>query len=332
MARERKLDGLDRAAILFATVGPEYAAPILKGLDDVALVALGRRMSELGKIERDVVNEVVDKYLKEHLSEDLKLRADKEHVEKIYRNVMEEDRAERVISELNKPKTLTVWEKLSRLKPEVIKSYLEGEHPQTMAVVLGQIDSSIASRVIALYPEDVQLSIVMRMSKIETVATKLVEDIEKVLEKELSEQEGASGLSFDGMISVVEILKSLNKDVTKPILASLEEKDKELFAQVDRLLLVFDDLEDLDDRDIQTILKHVSTDELLVALKGASDELAETFFSNMSQRAAEMMREDMQVMGPLKLSEVEETQQSILKTVRKLDDDGEITLSKGDML
>jgi len=332
MAREKKLSGLDRAAILLAAIGPDSASLILKELDDAMLVALGCRMSELGKIESDIVNEVVEKYLKEHLSEDLKLRADREHVEKIYRGVMENERAERVISEINQPKKLTVWEKLSRLKPEVIKSYLEGEHPQTMAVVLGQIDSSVASRVIALYPEDIQLSIVMRMSKIETVGTKLVEDIEKVLEKELSEQEGASGLSFDGMLSVVEILKSLNKEVTKPILARLEERDQELFAQVDRLLLVFEDLEELDDRDIQTILKHVSTDELLVALKGAPDELAETFFSNMSQRAAEMMREDMQVMGPLKLSEVEEAQQSILKTVRKLDDDGEITLSKGDMI
>lgn len=329
--REKKLSGLDKAAILLAAVGPEYAAPILKSFDDGALVALGRRMSELGKIEKDVIHEVVENYLKDHLSEQM-VRADRKRVEELFRTVIEDDRAERILEEIDKPRKLTLWEKLSRLKPEVIKSYLDGEHPQTMAVVLGQIDSSVASRVIALLPEDLQLSVVMRMSKIETVSAELVDDIENVLERELSEEEGSSGLSFDGMLSVVEILKSLNKEVAKPILAKLEERDKELFTQVDRMLLMFDDLIELQDRDIQTILKHISTEDLIKALKGASDELAELFFRNMSQRAAEMMREDMQVMGPLKLSEVEEAQQSILKVIRRLDDEGEVTLSKGDLV
>jgi len=188
----------------------------------------------------------------------------------------------------------------------------------------------VASRVIALLPEDMQLSVVMRMSKIESVPKELVRDIEETLEKELADMQGESGISFDGMVSVVDILKGLDKDVARPILDQLRDKDEALFTQVDRLLLIFDDLKELSDRDIQTILKHISSDDLVKSLKGATEEVAERFFGNMSQRAAEIMREDMEVMGPMKLADVEDAQQTVLKIIRKLDDDGAIALSATD--
>jgi len=171
---------------------------------------------------------------------------------------------------------------------------------------------------------------VMRMSKIDTVPKELVHDIEETLEKELAEMQGESGISLDGMVSVVDILKGLEKDIARPILDQLRDKDEALFAQVDRLLLVFEDLIELSDRDIQTILKHISSDDLVKAMKGGSDEVANRFFDNMSQRAAEIMREDMAVMGPMKIADVEDAQQIVLKIIRKLDDDGAITLSSTD--
>jgi len=150
------------------------------------------------------------------------------------------------------------------------------------------------------------------------------------LEKELADMQGDSGISFDGMVSVVDILKGLEKEVARPILDQLRDKDEGLFAQVDRLLLIFEDLIALSDRDIQTILKHISSDDLVKAMKGGSDEVGDRFFDNMSQRAAEIMREDMAVMGPMKLADVEDAQQIVLKIIRKLDDDGAITLSASD--
>jgi len=258
------------------------------------------------------------------------LRSTHKDVVSLFKYAIESDRADRLLSELSAPKTLTIWEKLSRLKPDMIASSISDEHPQTIALILGNIDSYIASRVIALLPEDMQLSVVMRMSKIESVPRELVKDIEETLEKELADMQGDSGISFDGMVSVVDILKGLEKDVARPILDQLRDKDEKLFTQVDRLLLVFEDLKDLSDRDIQTILKHISSDDLVKSLKGASEEIAERFFSNMSQRAAEIMREDMEVMGPMKLSDVDDAQQATLKVIRKLDDEGAITLSSTD--
>jgi len=322
-----KLTGEDKAAILIYALGPEAAAPLLSGLDDEVLARIGRRMSELGRIDPELLDRVINEYLELFRSDDPLLRATKKDVKALFQRAIDEERAARLLGELDAPRKLTIWEKLSRLKPELIASYLENEHPQTMALILGNIDSTTASRVIKLLPEDLQLSVVMRMSKIESVPADLVRDIEEVLEEKLANMEGRSGISFDGMVRIVEILKGLEKDVAKPILEKLREKDEELFSQVDRLLLVFEDLKTLSDRDIQTILKHISTEDLVKALKGASEELAERFFSNMSSRAAEILREDMEVMGPIKLAEVEQAQQNILKIVRKLDDEGQITLS-----
>ncbi len=326
----RELTGEDKAAILLFVLGPEMAAPLIRDLDNATLARIGRRMSELGKIDTETLNKVIDEYLEIHASDDPLLRSTRKDVVELFRQAIEQDRAEQLIHELSAPRKLTIWEKLSRLKPEMIASYIANEHPQTVALILGNIDAGVASRVIALLPEDMQLSVVMRMSKIESVPADLVRDIEETLEQELAEMQGESGISFDGMLSVVEILKGLEKSVARPILDQLKERDEELFSQVDRLLLVFEDLRELSDRDIQTILKHISSDDLVKALKGASDEVAQRFFSNMSSRAAEIMREDMEVMGPLKLADVEEAQQNILKIVRKLDDEGAITLSGAD--
>ncbi|MDQ6957902.1 MAG: flagellar motor switch protein FliG [Mariprofundaceae bacterium] len=324
--KSAKLSGLDKTAILLYALGPEASVPIVRDLNNETLIQLGQRMSDLGKIEAETLHTVVQEYLDMHHSDDPLLRSSRKDVLSLLKCAVDEERRTQIMAGLDAPRKLSIWEKLSRLKPEMIKPYVENEHPQTVALILGNIESSVASRIIALLPEDMQMSVVVRMSKIETVPSDLVRDIEETLEEELSGMEGSSGLSFDGMVNVVEILKKLDKSVAKPILERLQEKDEELFQQVDRLLLVFEDLNELSDRDIQSILKHISSDDLVKALKGASDEIADGFFGNMSKRAAEIMREDMEVMGPLKLADVEESQQNILKTVRKLDDEGAITL------
>ncbi|MDX8404789.1 MAG: flagellar motor switch protein FliG [Mariprofundus sp.] len=330
MSATKQLTGDDKAAILLFALGPEHSAPLVEGLDDATLTRLGRRMAELGKIDVEVLNSVTSEYLELYQSEDPLMRSSHGDVVNLFRYAIENERADRLLDELNAPRRMTIWEKLSRLKPEMITGYIEAEHPQTIALILANIDTSVASRVIAMLPEDMQLSVVMRMSKIESVPRELVKDIEETLEKGLADMQGESGISFDGMVSVVDILKGLDKSVARPILDQLRDKDEALFAQVDRLLLVFDDLKALSDRDIQTILKHISSDDLVKSLKGATDEVAERFFGNMSSRAAEIMREDMTVMGPMKLADVEESQQAVLKVIRKLDDEGAVSLSSTD--
>lgn len=327
-----KMKGEDKAAILLYALGPEAATPIIRGLEDETLARISKKMSELGRINTDLLQAVLDDYLTMHESSDPLLYSSQKDVMHLLEHAVDQEKAQEIIEYLEKPKQFTIWEKLSRLNPTMILSYIESEHPQTIALILGKIDSSVASQVISKLPEDIQMSVLVRMSKIESVPEELVQDIEEILEREMAEATGSSGMSFDGMVSLVEILKTLDKDVSSAILERLESKDEDLFSQVDKLLLVFEDLLDLSDKDIQTILKHVSSDDLVKSLKGAPEELAERFFNNMSQRAAEIMREDMQVMPPVKLSDVEESQQAILQVIRKLDADGVITLNSDDML
>ncbi len=327
-----KMKGEDKAAILLYALGPEAATPIIRSLEDATLARISKKMSELGRINTDLLQAVLDDYLTMHESSDPLLYSSQKDVMHLLEHAVDQDKAQEIIEYLEKPKQFTIWEKLSRLNPTMILSYIESEHPQTIALILGKIDSSVASQVISKLPEDIQMSVLVRMSKIESVPEELVQDIEDILEREMAEATGSSGISFDGMVSLVEILKTLDKDVSTAILERLESKDEELFSQVDKLLLVFEDLQELSDKDIQTILKHVSSDDLVKSLKGAPEELAERFFDNMSQRAAEIMREDMQVMPPVKLSDVEESQQAILQVIRKLDADGVISLNSDDML
>jgi len=327
-----KFKGEDKAAVLLYALGPEAATPIIRSLDDATLARISKKMSELGRIDTALLNAVLDDYLKVHESNDPLLHSSQKDVMHLLEHAVEQEKAQEIIEYLEKPRQVSIWEKLSRLNPSMILSYIETEHPQTIALILGKIDSSVASQVIAELPEDVQMSVLVRMSKIESVPAELVQDIEEILEREMAEATGSSGMSFDGMVSLVEILKTLDKDVSTAILDRLESKDEDLFSQVDKLLLVFEDLLDLSDKDIQTVLKHISSDDLVKALKGAPDDLAESFFNNMSQRAAEIMREDMQVMPPLKLSDVEDAQQSILQVIRKLDSEGVISLNSDDMV
>lgn len=327
-----KLKGEDKAAVLLYALGPEAATPIIQNLEDATLARISKKMSELGRIDTELLNAVLHDYLEVHESSDPLLHSSQKDVMHLLEHAVDQEKAQEIIEYLEKPRQVTIWEKLSRLNPSMILSYIETEHPQTIALILGKIDSSVASQVIAELPEDVQMSVLVRMSKIESVPAELVQDIEETLEREMAEATGSSGMSFDGMVSLVEILKTLDKDVSAAILDRLESKDEDLFSQVDKLLLVFEDLMVLSDKDIQSILKHISSDDLVKALKGAPDELAERFFNNMSQRAAEIMREDMQVMPPLKLSDVEDAQQSVLQVVRKLDSEGVITLNSDDMV
>lgn len=330
--KKSELKGEDKAAILLYAIGPEAATPIIQDLDDATLARISRKMSDLGRIDTETLQLVLDEYLSIHESSDPLLYSSQKDVMSLLQHAVDQEKAREIIEYLEKPRQLTIWEKLSSLTPTMILSYIETEHPQTIALILSKINVDIASQVISELPEDMQMSVVLRMSKIELVPSELVKDIEDTLEREMSESTGSSGISFDGMVSLVEILKTLDKEVSQPLMARLESQDEELFSQVDKLLLIFEDLLALSPKDIQTLLKHISSDDLVKALKGAPDELADNFFNNMSQRAAEIMREDMEVMGPLKLSDVEEAQQTILKIVRKLDEDGSITLTSDDMV
>jgi flagellar motor switch protein FliG len=322
-----QLEGADKAAVLLLALGPELSSPIMKQMDDEALIDLAKRMPKLSSIKPEDLAIVCNEYAQSHRSGNPFLSSSAD-IKGMLTGVVDSARLDRIMESLQdgSPVRVPIWSKLSRMTPKTVFGIIKNENPQTIAIILGQLDPDFASSLIELFPEEMQTSVVVRMSKIESVSSDLIHDIEDALEKQLTGDHGGSGLSFDGMVRVVDILKTLDGKISKSILDHLRDKDPELFEQVDSQLLVFEDFTELSAKDIQTVLKHASSEDLVRALKGASDELREHFFSNMSQRAADMMREDMEVMGPLRVSDVEACQRNLLEVARKLDDEGAISL------
>ncbi|HKJ84051.1 MAG TPA: flagellar motor switch protein FliG [Mariprofundaceae bacterium] len=327
---DKKLEGPDKAAMFLLSIGPELSGPIMQHMDDDGLMEIARRMPKVGRFGGGVLHKVFEEFEEMHQSGGGMMMASADDVEKMLKDVVDGPRLQRIMESLNDSSStrVRVWDRLSRMKPKAVFALIRHEKPQTIAIILGHINPDLASSIIELLPEEMRTSVVLRMSKLESVPTDLILDIEEALDKEMSDVQGGSGLTFDGMIRVVEILKTLDSNISKPILESLREKDPELFEQVDSQLLVFEDFTNLDDRDIQQVLKNVSSEDLVKALKGASEDLRDLFFKNMSSRAADIMREDMEVMGPLKVSDVESAQRTVLEVARKLDEEGAITLGQ----
>lgn len=332
MKRAAKLNGIDKAAILLSALGPEQSASIVREMDDAMLVRIGQRMSELSSIDSQLVHEVVESYLEVHMADKNRFGKGRKDVVALLERAVDDERAQRLLSSIDEPPVLNTWQKLSRQKPENIANLLKGEQAQTIAVILGKIDGEVACRALELLPDALQLSVVESLSRIEHVSDDLVREIEEAIAYSLDDSTEGTKSEFDGIGRVVELLKGVDKKTSKVLMNKLTMKDRELSSRVDKLLLAFDDLVAVSDRDIQTVLKHISSEALVRALKGATDDVRDRFFKNMSSRAAELMREDMEAMPPLKLSDVEDSQQQILKVVKKLDADGLITLNTDEML
>ena len=330
---EKVLSGSEKAALFLMSMGPDLSAQIMKKMDDESLTEIARRMPQVSRLGEDMLVKVHDEFEKLHVQGKLMVSSP-EQVKEMLKQVVDGPRLQRILESLEEAENskMSVWARLGRMKPKAVHSLIKNESPQVIAIILANLKSELSSDIISLLGEDLQMSVVFRMSKIESVPRDIVRDIEEALDRELSEGQGGSGLNFDGMVRVVDILKTLDSKITKPILDHLREKDPELFEQVDSQLLMFEDFLNLSGRDMQQILKQVASEDLVKALKGASDDVREHFLGNMSQRAADILREDIEVMGPIKIAEVEKSQRAILEIARKLDEEGVITLGQQDDL
>lgn len=326
---KKPLTGLDRAAILLLAVGPEVASKVLGLMDDQGLVEIAKRMPKIKEVEPEVIQSIYTEFIHMHRSGDSFVPSSAADVHSLLVDVVEPDRLQRIMESLKDggPVRMPVWEKLAIMKPANVFSLIKDENPQTAAVILGRLESEQASAVIELFAQEKQMEIVVRMARIESIKSDVTMDIEASLEDQVNRhQGGGSGLAMNGMVQVVEILKALDSKSSKYILDHLKEHDEGLYEQVDSQLLVFESFVELSGRDIQSVLKTVQSEDLMRALKGSSDELREHFFGNMSKRAADMMREDIDAMGGLKLSDVEKSQRAILEVARALDSEGVISL------
>ncbi len=320
----RTLTGVEKSAILLLSLGEEQTARIFSQLDEEEILQLSQTMSNLGKVSAQVVERLFIEFA-ENMTSTTSLVGSLDSTERLLEKVLGKDKVSAIMEEIRGPAGRTMWEKLSNVSEEILANYLQKEYPQTVAVVLSKITSEHAARVLANLPEGFAMEVVMRNMRMEAVQKEVLDDVERTLRTEFMSNLARTNRR-DSHEIMAEIFNNLERAVETKFMGSLEERNPESAEKIRSLMFTFEDLGKLDPSAIQTIIRSADREKLPMALKGASDSMKDLFFSNMSERAAKIMKEDIAAMGPVRLKEVEEAQQSLVSTAKDLADRGEITI------
>ena len=320
----RSMAGPQRAAIIMMALSEEHAARLFGRMDDEEIREISTAMSNLGQINSDVVESLFLEFA-ERLSSTGSLVGTFESTERLLGKVLGNDRVNQIMEEIRGPAGRTMWDKLSNVNEQVLATYLKNEYPQTVAVVLSKIKPPHAARVLAALPEEFAMEVVMRLLRMEAVQKDILDDIEKTLRTEFMSNLARTNRR-DSCEVIAEIFNNLDRNAEGRFLSSLEERDKDSAEKVKALMFTFADLANLDPGGVQTLLRGVERDKLGIALKGASEALRNLFFTNMSERAGKLLREEMEAMGPVRLRDVDEAQMHMVRVAKELADRGEIMI------
>jgi flagellar motor switch protein FliG len=323
---KRQLTGPERVAVLMLALGEQHGGKVWSMLDDDELRQISVVMSSIGMIEAELVENLLLDFVS-RMSASGALMGNYDATERLLQQFLPPERVSNVMDEIRGPAGRNMWEKLSNVQEGVLANYLKNEYPQTVAVVLSKIWPEHAARVLAILPEDLALDVVNRMLRMEAVQKEVLERVEQTLRTEFM-----SNLSQtrrrDAHEVMAEIFNNFDRQTETRFLTALEEENRESAERIKTLMFTFDDLTKLDTASAQTLMRHVEKDKLGVALKGATEPVRQFFLSNMSTRAAKMLLDDMQAMGPVRLREVDEAQALLVNLAKDLAAKGEIIISK----
>ncbi len=323
------LNGPQKAAIFLYSIGEEVASNIIKQLDEKEIKKLGISMAKIKSISPRIMDTVFSEF-KELATAPIPIQIGHEggsqFIAKIITKAVEKEKAKNLIEEIKEEEKLNLFNEVKRLDPRTVANFLRNEHPQTIALVLIHLDPSQSAEIISELPERLQADVVYRIIELDDIPPGIVEEIDKALKAEFSTLKGYRGQKRGGIQLVAEILNQMDSQRESAILSEIESKKEGMSDEIRKLMFVFEDLIQIDDKSLMTILKEINNETLMVAMKTASEELKEKIFKNMSERAAQMLKEDLEVMGPVRLKDVEAAQQSILQIAKKLESEGKIVL------
>ncbi len=323
----RSLTGPQKAAIMMLSLGDEAAGKLFAMMEDDEIKELSQTMASLGTVDSKLVERLFVDFA-DAISNTGSLVGSIESTERMLLKGLDKERVSAIMEDIRGPAGRTMWDKLGNVHEQVLANYLKNEYPQTVAVVLSKIKSDHTSRVLALLPEGFAMEVVMRMLHMESVQKEVLESIEKTLRNEFMSNL-AKTARIDSHEQMAEIFNNLDRSTEARFLTALEERNRESAEKIRALMFTFEDLVRLDASGAQTLLRHVEKDKLALALKGASDTIKELFTSNMSARAAKMLKEDMDALGAVRLKDVEEAQSAVVTLTKELSNSGQITISEG---
>ena len=324
----RGLTGMQKAGIFMLAVGNAHSAQLFEKMDDEEIRDLFGAMSSLGTINAGIIERLFVEFA-DQLSSAGGLVGSVGSTERLLMSALPEERVSQIMEEMRGPAGRTMWDKLGNVNEAVLANYLKNEYPQTVAVVLSKLKSDHASRVLSVLPENFSMEVIMRMLRMEAVQKDILDHVERTLRSEFMTNLARTARR-DSHELMADIFNNLDRTTENRFMTSLEERNREAAERIKALMFTFDDLARVDGAGIQTLLREVEKDSLGLALKGASDEVQELFFANMSERAGKMMKEDMEAMGAVRLKEVDEAQAAIVAIAKALSDSGEIVIAGGD--
>ncbi len=331
MAGDKKegLTGKQKAATLLIALGQEVAADVFKHLKDEEIEQLTLEIARLHKVDSNTKDVVYDEFNQLMLAQQYISQGGLNYAKELLQKALGEDRALSIITKLTSSLQVKPFDFIQRTEPSQILNFISGEHPQTIALIISYLPADKAGMIISELPPERQADIAKRIALMDRTSPEMIREVERVLERKLSSIVGQDYTSTGGLDALIEILTNVDRGTEKTILESLEDQEPELAEEIKKRMFVFEDIILIDDRGIQQVLRSIDNKDLSLALKGASEEVAQKILKNMSKRAAETLREDMEYMGPVRVKDVQESQQKIVNIIRKLEEDGEIIISRG---
>lgn len=322
----QELSGKSRAAILLMTLGEETASEVLRHINPQEVQHVGQAMAEIGNVSREQVDAVIERFaaeIQEHTSLGI---GSQQFLRTVLSNALGSERANEFIERILQGRNTKGLETLKWTDPALVADLLREEHPQVVAVVLSHLSHERAAQVLKRLPTERHSDVLIRIANLEGIRHSALMELDEIMEKRIAQNRGDQPKPMGGMRAAADILNKLGPELESDVIARIRAVDDELGMQIQELMFVFESLADLDDRGMQTLLREISSDQLGMALKGADPATQEKILSNMSSRAAEILQEDMEARGPVRLSEVEEAQKAILERALRLADEGKIQL------
>lgn len=326
-----QIAGMRKAAILMVLLGDEPSANIFRYLQEDEIQELSKEISRLGKIDPEIADSVLEEFHRMNMAQNCLAQGGADFAKKLLVKAFGSESSKKLLDRLNisLQGTIVGFDSLQKADPAQLSRFIQAEQPQTIALVLAHLNSSQAAALLSSLPAQLRADVVMRMANLEQISPDIINKITTILEQKLRSLGDFSRESYGGVRAVAELINRMDTKAAASILERIETDNPALALSIRNLMFVFEDVMLIDDQGMREIIQRLDKKALTIALKGCSDELKTQFFRNMSSRAVEMLREDMDVMGPIKLKEVEAAQQQIVSIVRKLDEDGVINLKGG---
>lgn len=325
----KDLSGKERAAILLISLGPENSAEVFKHLNEEEIEELTLQIANMRMVSSNEKKDTIESFYQLALAQEYISEGGINYARNILERAVGPNKAVDIINKLTSSLHVRPFEFIRKADPNQLLNYIQNEHPQTIALILSYLGSGQAAQILANLSPEKQGDVTRRIALMDRTSPEVIKEIEKVLESKFSSMLSQDFTSAGGLQTTVDILNAVDRGTEKTIMEELDIKDAELSEEIRKRMFVFEDIVSLDNRSIQRIVREIDNSQWAIALKGASEEVKEVIFSNMSKRLVEMIEEDIEFMGPVRIRDIEEAQQNIVNTIRRLEEDGEIITPRG---